>query len=107
MTSAIMPTVLKQDPRYFVLGEGGVVHRAMYALSRSAVTRSRSGRPQFNASEIAGNGIGAGISNVYHPVADRTVSGTMYRWGTQVLWDTLTNEAKEFWPDIRQRLHKH
>jgi hypothetical protein len=58
-------------------------------------------------SEIAGNGIGAGISNVYHPVADRTVSGTMYRWGTQVLWDTLTNEAKEFWPDIRERIHRH
>jgi hypothetical protein len=107
MTSAIMPTLLKQDPRYFVLGEGTIFHRAMYALSRSAVTRNRSGQRQFNASEIAGNGIGAGLSNAYHPSEDRTMSGTMYRWGTQILWDTLTNEAKEFWPDIRQHIHKH
>ncbi len=29
------------------------------------------------------------------------------RWGMQVLWDTLSNEMKEFWPDVREKLHRH
>jgi hypothetical protein len=48
--------------------------------------------------------VAAGISNAYHPPEDRTWSGTASRWGIQVMWDTLTNELKEFWPDIRRRI---
>jgi hypothetical protein len=104
MTSAVAPTVLHQDPRYFVLGKGGFLHRAGYALSRSVVTRTRAGRRAFNLSEIGGNAVAAGISNAYHPPEDRTWSGTASRWGMQVMWDTLTNELKEFWPDIRRKI---
>jgi hypothetical protein len=25
----------------------------------------------------------------------------------QVMWDTLSNEMKEVWPDIRAKLHRH
>jgi hypothetical protein len=104
MTSAVAPTLLHQDPRYFVLGEGGFLRRAGYALSRSVITRTRAGRRTFNLSEIGGNAVAAGISNAYHPPEDRTWSGTVSRWGIQVMWDTLTNELKEFWPDIRRRI---
>jgi len=106
MTSAIMPSLFRQDPRYFQLGEGGIWHRAGYAASRIVVTRSRSGQPQFNISEIGGNGAGALISNIYYPSTDRTVSDTLMRWGTQVMWDLLANEMKEFWPDLRRRIRK-
>src|SRR4029078_12500309 len=54
MTTAVMPTALHQDPRYYVLGRGGVLHRMGYAASRSVVTRGRSGGHEFNASEIGG-----------------------------------------------------
>ena len=104
MTTAVAPTLLHQDPRYFVLGEGSVLRRAGYALSRSVVTRTRAGRRTFNLSEIGGNAVAAGISNAYHPPEDRTWSGTASRWGMQVMWDTLTNELKEFWPDIRRKI---
>jgi hypothetical protein len=107
MTTAVLPTALHQDPRYFVLGNGGFLHRFGYAASRSVVTRSREGRREFNASEIGGNGIAAMLSNTYHPAEDRDVSSTAFRMGSQIMWDTLSNEMKEFWPDIRQRLHRH
>jgi hypothetical protein len=107
MTTAVLPTALHQDPRYFVLGSGSFLHRFGYAASRSVVTRSRTGRREFNASEIGGNAIAAMISNTYHPVEDRDVSSTAFRMGSQIMWDTLSNEMKEFWPDIRQRLHRH
>jgi hypothetical protein len=105
LTSAVLPSALHQDPRYFERGSGGLLSRVAYAASRSVVTRGDAGRVQFNASEIAGNGIAAGLANIYYPAAERTITGTLSRWGLQVLWDTLSNELKEFWPDVRQRLH--
>ncbi len=103
MTTAVVSTLVNQDPRYFVLGTGGFWRRAAYAASRSLVTR-RDGRLQFNASELGGNAVAAGLSNLYYPVQNRSIAGTLDRWQTQVMWDTLSNELKEFWPDLRRGL---
>jgi len=105
MTTAVVPSLAHQDSRYFRRGEGGVFGRVAYAASRSVVTRTLDGRAAFNISELGGNFAAAGLSNIYYSPADRTMSGTISRWGAQVMWDTLANEMKEFWPDIRIRLH--
>ncbi len=107
MTSAILPSLLRQDPRYYQLGKGGFFHRTGYAVSRSFVTRRDSGNSQFNYSEIAGSAVSAGISNAYHPAGDRNLRNTMSVWATDLTWDTLTFVAKEFWPDIRRTLRKN
>jgi hypothetical protein len=107
MTGAILPSVLKQDPRYFQSGKGSFTHRTGYAMSRIFVTRTDSGHQQFNYSEIFGSAISAGISTYsYHPHADKTLSNTLSVWGTQVGYDTITVVVKEFWPDIRRKLKK-
>jgi hypothetical protein len=106
MTTAIFPTVLRQDPRYFVRGHGGGWSRTGYALSRTTVTLSRTGHKQFNYSDIVGNGAAAMVMNSYHPVEDRTVAATVNRWGMQILFDGLTNILKEFWPDIHRKMQK-
>ena len=106
MTTAIVPSLMHQDSRFYRRGEGGVFSRMMYAASRSVVTRTRDGRAAFNISEIGGNLAAAGVSNLYYSPADRTVNGTLTRWGTQVMWDTVANELKEFWPDVQRRLQR-
>ena len=106
MTTSVAPSLLHEDPRYFQLGSGSVFHRIGYAVSRILITRTDSGSHQFNYSEIGGNLVAAGISNLYHPAEDRTLSNTLSVWGTDVMWDAVANEAKEFWPDIRRKLHK-
>ena len=106
MTTAIVPALFKQDPRYFELGEGSVARRLAYAASRIAVTRARDGRRAFNISEIGGNAAAAGLSTLYHPAEDQTLGGMLGRWGSQVMWDLLSNELKEFWPDVRTHLHR-
>ena len=106
MVTAVLPAVFHQDPRYFVLGTGSIWHRAYYAASRTVVTRSRDGRPQFNVSEIGGNALAGLFSDAYYPAAERSASKTLARAGSQVMWDTLSAEAKEFWPDIRRTLHR-
>jgi hypothetical protein len=107
MTVATFPSLLREDPRYYQLGRGTISHRSLYAASRIFVTRSDSGHKQFNTSEIAGNLVAAGISNIYHPAEDRTLANTLSVWGTDIMWDAVANEAKEFWPDIRRKItHK-
>ena len=108
LSSAILPSLLRQDPRYFQLGKGGFMHRTEYSVSRIFVTRGDSGHTQFNFSEIVGSALAAGISTYsYHPQEDRTLPNTLSVWGSQVGYDALTYVVKEFWPDIRRKLSKH
>jgi hypothetical protein len=104
MTTAVLPIALQQDPRYFILGRGSILRRTRYAASRSLITRRRSGGRQFNLSEVGGNAIASAIAMSYYPAANRSVSTVLTHWGMQVMWDTLANEMKEFWPDIRRKL---
>jgi hypothetical protein len=127
LTSAVLPSILRQDPRFFQSSEGGFKQRAGYAVSRIFVTRTDSGHTQFNYSEIVGSAMAAAIStNTYHPRAfittrynpatnmvtyvhnasSRTLPNTASVWGSQVGYDTITIVVKEFWPDIRRKMGK-
>jgi len=104
MTEALFPVTLHQDPRYFTKGKGGFWKRTGYAISREVVTRGDNGHNQFNTSELAGNAVAAGISNLYYPAQDRSFGNTANKWGQQIGLDTLFNVMKEFWPDTRRKL---
>ncbi len=107
MSEGLFPVALHQDPRYFVKGKGGFWKRTGYAMSREVVTRGDDGRNHFNTSELAGNAVAAGISNLYYPAADRSFGNTANKWGQQIALDTFFNVAKEFWPDMRNKLFGH
>jgi hypothetical protein len=107
MTTAVFPSLLHEDPRYYQLGKGSITHRAFYAMDRLFVTRKDSGAMGFNYSESVGNAAAAAISNIYHPDQDRTASRNASTFGFLILYDGLANEMKEFWPDIRRKVfHK-
>jgi hypothetical protein len=107
MVNAIVPSVMRTDPRYYQLGKGSFWHRTGYALSRLVITRADSGHNTFNFAEVGGAGMAAAISTYsYHPEADKTFSNTMTVWGTQVSYDALRIVLNEFWPDIRRKFHK-
>jgi hypothetical protein len=106
-TQAIFPSLLHQDPRYFQSGQGGVKRRILYAVGRIFVTRGDSGQSQVNYSEFLGSSTAAVISTYsYHPKGDRDLSTAASVWASEVGFDTLNNLIKEFWPDIRRRLHR-
>jgi len=106
MVGAVFPSLLHQDPRYYQSGKGGFFHRAGYAALRVFITRSDSGKKQFNYSELAGSALAAALSSTYHPPQDRTALNSANIWLTQIWGDALSYELKEFWPDIRRKLHK-
>ena len=106
MVGGVFPSLLRTDPRYFQLGKGRFAHRFGYALSRIVVARKDSGGHTFNFSEFLGNGAATGISTLYYPAQDRSVSSSLSNWSTQLAVDALGNELKEFWPDIHRKIQK-
>ena len=69
--NAILPSVLKQDPRYFYKGTGSRRSRILYAIANSVICKSDEGREQANYSSILGSLAAGGISNLYYPAKDR------------------------------------
>jgi hypothetical protein len=100
----ILPSVLRQDSRYYTLGHGGFIKRGIYAVSRTVITRTDSGRETFNASEVLGAGTAAAISSTYYPTQYRTWTKIGQRWLTNALLDLGTFGAKEFWPDVNRAI---
>jgi hypothetical protein len=106
MTTAIFPSILHEDPRYYQLQQGSFSHRALYASGRLFVTRTDSGHNRFNYSESIGNAAAAAISNAYHVPSDRTASRNASTFAFLVFYDGVSNELKEFWPDIRRKVFR-
>ena len=69
---AILPSLLKQDPRYFWKGTGTVRSRVLYAIANAVVCKGDNGRRQFDYSRILGGLAAGGISNLYYPASDRS-----------------------------------
>ena len=107
MTEAIFPSLLREDPRYFRIGEAGgsTWHRVGYALTRVFVVRTDKGKWDFNYSEWLGNGATVAISNLYYPDT-RNASDNVQKLGIQVGTDALSQVLKEFWPDLKRHLSK-
>jgi len=68
---AILPSLLKQDPRYFYKGTGSTRSRVLYAIAMSVICKGDNGRWQPNYSNILGSLAAGGISNLYYPAQDR------------------------------------
>jgi hypothetical protein len=69
--SAILPSILKQDPRYFYKGTGTKKSRLLYALSSPFVCKGDNGSWQPNYSYVIGNFAAAGIAYTYYPASNR------------------------------------
>jgi hypothetical protein len=104
MVGAVLPSLLHQDPRFYQSSNGTFLHRLEYAMSRMVVTRGDSGSSQFNASEIFGSAITAGVATYsYHPESDHNLKNAASVWVSQLGYDTLSMVIREFWPDIRRK----
>jgi len=95
-----LPTMFRQDERYYALGRGGILKRAVYAASRVAIIPDYHGHASFNASELLGRGISQAVSLTYYPSQTRTFGGFASKYGYAIGRDALTNAFRELWPDI-------
>jgi hypothetical protein len=73
---AILPSLFKQDPRYFYKGAGSKRSRLLYALANSVICKGDNGHWQANYSGLLGGLVTGGISNLYYPAKDRDLNVT-------------------------------
>jgi hypothetical protein len=76
--SAILPSLLKQDPRYFYKGSGSAPSRILYAIANSVICKGDNRHWQANYSNILGSLAAGGISNLYYPAQDRNGAGLTF-----------------------------
>jgi hypothetical protein len=75
---AILPSLLKQDPRYFYRGTGSKPSRILYALAGAVICKGDNGKWQANYSSVLGNLAAGGISNLYYPASDRNGAALVF-----------------------------
>ena len=75
---AIFPSLLRQDPRYFVKGTGSVRSRIWYATYNAVMCKGDNGKWQVNYSGILGGLAAAGVSQIYYPASDRGSAGIIF-----------------------------
>jgi len=75
---AILPSLLKQDPRYFYKGTGSKPARFLYAIANAFICKGDNGRWQPNYSNMLGSLAAGGISNLYYPAQDRDGVGLTF-----------------------------
>ena len=102
------PVLLKEDPRYFRLGEGSIRHRTGYALLQEVDCRRDRGSRGFCWENVFGALTAGSLSNAYYPPAERGLGLTMSRSAIAVGYGSLGGLVDEFYPDINHWLfHRH
>ena len=102
--SAILPSVFKQDPRYFYKGTGSKKARLAYAVANAFICKGDNGRWQANYSSLIGGLAAGGISNLYYPSADRGVELTFENTLIGIGTTAAANILQEF---VIRRLTPH
>jgi hypothetical protein len=83
--NAIFAPVFRTDPRYYKMGPGhNIVRRALYAATRTLITKSDDGRTQPNYSLLSGNLAGAALTNAYYPSTNRGFTETAKTFGNSL-----------------------
>lgn len=118
------PALLKEDPRYFRLGEGSGMHRAVYSVKQEFVCHTDKGGRSFNFSAVLGAFTSGAISNLYYPGRslirtipatattpaipvyenDRGAALTLSRASIALGYGMLGSLFDEFWPDVQRKV---
>jgi hypothetical protein len=95
--SAILPSVLKQDPRYFYKGTGSGRSRFLYSVANTVICKGDNKRWQPNYSGVLGSFATGAISYLYYPSSDRDAMGLVVQNSLIRLGETaFANVMQEF-----------
>jgi hypothetical protein len=101
LSAGFLPTLLREDTRYFALGAGHPIFvRSLYVISQEAVARTYGGRKTPNIAGLLGKAATQYISKYYYPPSVGTVGALAEKFGYSVMRDVAFSSVREFYPDI-------
>jgi hypothetical protein len=105
--NAVLPVLLKEDPRYYRMGTGSFSRRFAYSAETAVWCRRDNGKWGPNYANVAGNFISGGISNLYYPDEDTGLEKTTIGALTVTAEGVIGSELIEFLPDIEHHFLKN
>ena len=107
-SDVIYPVLLKQDPRFFRMGQGGFRKRFAHSVTQAWYCHTDHGTRQPNFSNFLGAMTSGAISNIYYPPSDRGFALTMSRSAISLAYGSAGGVFSEFGPDLQAKLlHRH
>lgn len=103
---AVMPTLFRQDPRYFYRGSGSKRSRLLHALSTPFICPGDNGHLEPN-SYLLGSFAAGAISTLYYPTNNHSVAGLTAENGlVRIAENSISSVGQEFF--IRKLTpHRH
>jgi hypothetical protein len=106
LKDSVMANVFRQDPRYYKMGpRKNVALRTVYAVTRTIVTRGDDGQLAPNYHLLAGNAVGAALTNAYYPNVDRGFGQTARTFGSAMYGSAFSFFAAEFLSGALEAVH--
>lgn len=99
-TDGIFAAAFHQDPRYYRVARGSLVHRGLLSAEQAFVRRSDDGIHQVNYSGIAGRALSAVTVLGYYPSRSRTGKVVGLTFATSIASDMGGNLVLEFLPNV-------
>jgi hypothetical protein len=100
-----VPALTHQDPRYYRMPHKPIRKRIFYAITRSYISRSDTGKPMPNYGVFAAYPFVAEIGNLYIPGIQSDGPSTAERILTGYALDPVNNLVNEFLPDVAKHVH--
>ncbi|MGA8671237.1 MAG: carboxypeptidase regulatory-like domain-containing protein, partial [Terracidiphilus sp.] len=93
---AILPSLLRQDPRYFYQGTGTTRSRLEHALASPFVCKGDNGRWQPNYSSLGGDLASSALMNTYYPQSNRGAGMVFGQFSINTAERALSGIVQEF-----------
>jgi hypothetical protein len=109
LSAWLLPSLLHEDTRYYAIGDGHtVIRRALYVISREAVTRTYGGNQTPNIAGLGGKVLTQVISRYYYPPGAADFSVLATKFGYSIMREVAFTSIREFYPDIAAHyIRKH
>jgi hypothetical protein len=102
-SDGILASAFHQDPRYYRIGEGSVIHRGLRSAMQSLVRRGDDGASQINFSGIGGRAAAAALTVTYYPEPSITAAVVASIFLISIATDAGGDLLLEFIPSVIHR----
>ena len=105
-SDGILAEAFHQDPRYYRVAYGGVLHRSLLSARQALIRHGDDGANQINYSGIGGRAAAAALVVTYYPQPSITAWVVGSTFLTSIATDAGGDLVLEFLPNaIREKLH--
>ncbi|TCK71997.1 hypothetical protein C7378_2628 [Acidipila rosea] len=103
--TALIPSLMHQDPHYHRMPNASYRRRFFHAITQIAWTQGDHGAPMFNYATIVGSIAEEAVSDAYVPYRENGWSASGTRIGLALATDPIGNLITEFLPDLASHIN--